>query len=414
MKRLVLLTALLSPALIAAPQAEPQDAAPAKPAPSVDAAIGRAVVRIVELQETLGAASSAAAPRKGGKKREAEGKQEGGEKNEWPYQGVYRESDDVSPIGYRVGGTAICAWALTESPQYGASKEAQAAVERGVGFILELLEHERMDDGFIGGYDVRGWGHTYALNLFLGLRAKKLIPKAHAAAVEKAIPALVKMLQDTEIAESGGWNYSRPKGGKAAAPASPFMTAPTLLALYEAKKQGEKVDGKVIERALTALEKCRNDEGVIPYTTAGGRDEWPGAIGRTPITEVALLLAGRSDVARVRKSLEMFVEHWEWLEKRRKGTGTHIPPYGVAPYYFFYAHAYAGLAIEFLPEEERPAFRARLHERLFQVQEPSGGWNDRVFERSENYGTAMALLAFLAPKMTLPPAWEGAAAKSAK
>lgn len=371
-----------------------EDEQPKKELPSIDAAIGRAMARIVELQETL------AEPKKG-----AKGSSDKLAKNEWPYQGVYRESDDVSPIGYRVGGTAICAWALAESPQYAKSEEAQAAVERGVGFILELLEHERMSKDFIGGYDVRGWGHTYALNLFLKLRAKQLIPKKHAPAVEKAIPALVRLLEETEIVDSGGWNYARRGGGQATAPASPFMTAPTLLALYEARRQGVKVDPKVVERALTALESCRNDEGVIPYTTAGGRDEWPGAIGRTPVTEVALMLAGRSDQARVRKSLEMFLEHWEWLEKRRKGTGTHVPPYGIAPYYFFYAQTYAAFAIEFLPQEERAEFRRRLHERLFQVQEPSGGWNDRVFERSENYGTAMALLALLAPSIEAPPAW---------
>ena len=103
----------------------------------------------------------------------------------------------------------------------------------------------------------------------------------------------------------------------------------------------------VVERALEGLAKARTEEGALPYTTGGGRAEWPGAIGRSAITEVVLTLAGRSDVARIRKSLDMFLEHWEWLEKRRKQTGTHVPPYGIAPYYFFYAHGYAALAIEF-------------------------------------------------------------------
>ena len=125
---------------------------------------------------------------------------------------------------------------------------------------------------------------------------------------------------------------------------------------------------------------------------------------------MALLLAGRSDVERVRKSLDMFLEHWEWLEKRRKGQGTHVPPYGIAPYYFFYAHGYAALAIEFLPEAERASYRERFLERLFQVQEPTGGWNDRVFPRSENYGTAMSLLALLAPSLPRPAAWHPAPA----
>jgi len=363
--------------------------AAAKSPPSIDSAVARAVTRIVEMQESLSGEKSA--PRA-----------------EWPYQGVYREDEMVAPVGYRVGGTAICAWALIASPQYAESEEAQAAVARGVDLILEMLEVERMNSDFVGGYDVRGWGHAYALNLFLELRARKLAPKKRAKDIDKAVTKLVELLQKTEIVETGGWNYSRPKGGDASAPASPFMTAPTLFALYEAKQQGEKVDGSVVARALDALEGSRTEDGAIPYSTGKNRkDEWPGAIGRSPATEVALLLAGRSDVARIRKSLENFFEHWEWLEKRRRQTGTHIPPYQIAPYYFFYAHAYAGMAIEFLPEGEREGFRKQLHARLFQVQEPSGGWNDRVFERSENYGTAMATLAFLSPSLRRPPEWTG-------
>lgn len=103
---------------------------------------------------------------------------------------------------------------------------------------------------------------------------------------------------------------------------------------------------------------------------------------------------------------ESFFEHWTWLEKRRQQTGTHVPPYNVAPYYFFYAHGYVAQAIEMLPERERPASRAKLHSILWYVREESGGWNDRVFPRSENYGTAMSLLALAAPEMPPPARWK--------
>jgi hypothetical protein len=181
-----------------------------------------------------------------------------------------------------------------------------------------------------------------------------------------------------------------------------------LLALFDAKAQGETVDAAVVERALDAHERCRTEAGAIPYTTKGGRDEWPGATGRSAVTEVTLFLAGRGQVHHIRRALDSFLEHWEWLEKRRKQTGTHEPPYGIAPYYFFYAHGYAALAIEFLPESERASYRARLHERLAQVREASGGWNDRVFPRSESYGTSMALIALLAPALPKPAGWESA------
>lgn len=358
-----------------------------KPPPDVGAALARATALLIEKQETL---------------EGAEGRPE------WPYEGVYREGGEI-PIGYRVGGTAICAWALLASPAYAESEPARQAVVRALEFVLEKLEDPAMAAGFRGGYDVRGWGHAYALHLLLELRAADAVPPERREEVEAWVPKLIDVLQRTEIAGLGGWNYSRPGGGSEPAAASPFMTAPTLLALFEAREQGFSVDAQVVERALARLEGSRNEAGAIPYSTGGGRDEWPGAIGRSPVTELSLWLAGRGDLARVRTALERFFEHWEWLEKRRKGQGTHVPPYGIAPYYFFYAHAYAALAIEVLPEAERPPLRARLLERLFQVREASGGWNDRVFPRSEAFGTAMSMIAMLAPSLSPSAGWRAAA-----
>ena len=76
---------------------------------------------------------------------------------------------------------------------------------------------------------------------------------------------------------------------------------------------------------------------------------------------------------------------------------THVAPYGVAPYYFFFAHGYAAEAIERLPEAERAAWRDRLHRLLMSVRDEDGTWNDRVFPRSASYGTAMAMLALTMP-----------------
>lgn len=372
-------------------QSEEPAKQPATPPLDVDAASARAFALLLEKQETL----------------ESKGKV----LDEWPYQGVYREGNEI-PIGYRIGGTAIGARALLESPLFEKSQDAHAAVERALEFVLDQLGDKRMGAGFNASYDVRGWGHTYALDLMLRLRTRELVPKKSKKRVDDEIKSLVKILQETEIVESGGWNYARGDGGKKPAPASPFMTAPTLLALYEARAQGEDVEVELVTRALDALERCRKPDGAIPYTTAGGRDEWPGATGRSAITEVALFAAGRGSVDNIRRALDNFFEHWEWLEKRRKGQGTHVPPYGIAPYYVFYAHGYAGLSIEFLPEAERAAYREKLLARLAQVREESGGWNDRVFPRSENYGTAMALMALLAPQWPRATPWtEKAAAK---
>ena len=330
---------------------------------------------------------------------------------EWPYQGVYRvrgeDGKSVIPDGYRVGGTSIVAWSLLTAPGYGENVAAQDAVARALGFVLEALTTERMASGFAGGYDVRGWGHAYALWFLLQLRALEAVPEGRAGAVDDWVARLVDTLEATEIKYGGGWNYGRRAGfGGKGNQASPFMTGPTLLALFEARRQGQDVDGQVVERALTALIETRvrdgsddlGDDGFsYGYSRGDRRSRRPGAMGRLCSGETALFLAGRSSAARLRSGVEAFVRHWDQLEVRRRQNRTHIPPYSVAPYYVYFAHYHAALAVSLLPPDERPEWRTKVLGRLFQARLESGGWNDRVFDRSENYGTAMGLLSLTVP-----------------
>ena len=203
------------------------------------------------------------------------------------------------------------------------------------------------------------------------------------------------------------------------------MTPPTLFALFEAKAQGEEVDPAVIDRALSGLEGCRTSQDAYPYKTFGDRGQMPGCTARTPITEVALHLAGRGDPKRLRNAIEAFHEHWNELEVRRCRGGTHIGDYDIAPYYVMFGHRYVAMAIEFLPEAERAEHRTRLHTRLFEIlgqekngdarkgQDPPafftepdpGTWNDRVFPRTRNYSTAFAMLALMQPNLPNPTPW---------
>ena len=78
----------------------------------------------------------------------------------------------------------------------------------------------------------------------------------------------------------------------------------------------------------------------------------------------------------------------------------------IAPYYFFFAHYYAAQAIELLPTRLRSSYRQRLYKLLWKIRESDGGWNDRVFERSKSYSTAMSILAILQPGLDKPAAWK--------
>ncbi|MCI0365134.1 MAG: terpene cyclase/mutase family protein [Phycisphaerales bacterium] len=334
--------------------------------------------------------------------------QEGENRAEWPYEGVYRVGGQI-PIGYRIGGTAICAMALVQAPDYQKDEARLLAVERAVKFIVEASRDPLMGPEYDGGYDVRGWGYTYGLTFLLRARSLEAIPAALSDQVEVAIKFFIDAIQKTEISEVGGWNYARGKGRDAVSPPSPFMTAPTLQAMFEAKAAGFEVDGDVVKRALDALERSRTPTGSFRYSGIDGdksRESVPGSIGRMAASETTLFLAGRSSQANIRSAVDAFIVHWSWLDKRRAQEGTHAAPYGIAPYYFYYAHYYAAQAVELLPEHERQEYRRRIRELLMSVRLPGGTWNDRVFERSSNYGTAMALMALTMPQTPRPAEWK--------
>ncbi|MFM9995829.1 MAG: hypothetical protein ACKVU4_08515 [Phycisphaerales bacterium] len=373
--------------ILAQPEPQLQPVAAAAPVTTVDDAIARAVEIILTLQE-------------------------GDAKDRWPYEGVYRVEGKI-PIGYEVGGTAICATALMRAPGYEGDAARSAAVSRGARFVCEAIAHPLMSiDDYDAGYDVRWWGYTYGLAFLLEAKARQAVPAESVPPelVEKAIAFYLDGVHRTEIPGVGGWNYARPRGRDKPAPPSSFMTGPTLLALFEAKRQGYTVDADVVSRALDTLAAARTPAGGVVYSGKAGenpRDAVPGATGRMLAAETTLFLAGggRGSVAGIRGALDAFITHWEWLEKRRAQPGTHVGPYAIAPYYFYYAHYHAAMAVEMLPEGERAEYRRRVHELIFRTRGEDGSWNDRVFPRSAAYGTAMSSMALLMPRTPIPATW---------
>lgn len=334
--------------------------------------------------------------------------EEGEDGGEWPYEGVYRYRGSI-PIGYRVGGTGIAALAMALTPGYDEDESRQQAVSRAITFICAGTGHDLMSPDYDGGYDVRGWGYTYGALALLTLEREDLLPEAQVDEAREASGFYVAALQKIEIPEIGGWNYARANGGRPSPPSS-FMTASALQTLFIASDLGYEVDAGVVERGLAFLDKNRARSGEFVYSgeaSQRGAGGVPGAIGRMVIGETTLHLAGRRDEADVRGALDAFLVHWEELEKRRAKTGTHVAPYGVAPYYFFFAHHYAAQAAEVLPRREREVYRGKLNGLLMSVRDAeSGTWNDRVFDRSANYGTSMAVLAIRMPDIGLPAQWD--------
>ncbi len=318
----------------------------------------------------------------------------------WPYEGVYRVEGEI-PVGYRVGGTSLVAGALLHAAAAD-DREARAAVAKGLEFVLKNLKHPLLEPSTEDRYDVRVWGHACALEFLCHVRAGKAAGD-RAKEVDEWIPKLVSTLATEEI-EGGGWNYATHR-----AQAS-FVTAPVAQALLWARAQGFKVPDEIFDRTRKALEASRADTGAFLYSgvfkegeSRLTRDQLAGSSARSAVCETTLRLLGGGSPEAVQAAVDAFHKHWDELEKRLKKTGTHVGPYSIAPYYFYYGHRYAGQAIEMLPEKARPKERERLLATILRTRDEDGTWNDRVFPRSRNYGTTMVALALLGDRTPIPP-----------
>lgn len=303
----------------------------------------------------------------------------------WPYEGVYRVRRQI-PVGYRIGGTAIVCESLLYASE---SAPAFAAIERGVEVILKDLEDLRMRADTSNRYDVRVWGHIYGLDLFCRLRSidrfRKLCQRT-----DPWVPRLVTILLKEQISD-GRWNYANQQRHAS------FVTAPAVQALLLARQQGENVPAEVFAKARTVLLASRTESGAFQYSGTVGRrpTALPGSIARSAVCESTLILLGEGNVDHLRHSINAFHRHWDELEKRRKKTGTHVGPYNVAPYYFYYGHRYLGQAIQFLPPGEQAAEIEKFTAVLMRTRDADDTWNDRIFDRSKAYGTAMSVLALI-------------------
>ncbi|MBI4566351.1 MAG: hypothetical protein HY716_16830 [Planctomycetes bacterium] len=321
----------------------------------------------------------------------------------WSYEAYHQDPGEPGrlPYGFQVGGTSIVSEALLlAAPQ---DKDVMAAVHHGLAFVLQALEHKKMAPLKTKTYDVRIWGHCFALQFLCQVRALKKAGQ-HAQAVDRWIPRLVETIAEEENAK-GGWDYGQAKNPTA------FVTAPVAQSLLFALSQGEKIPEGLLDRCRKVLEEARTKNGAFVYegtankpVSAGGG--LPGSAGRSVLCETTLILLGGGSPEALQFALDNFYKHWRELEKRRAKAGTHAGRYGIAPYYFYYAHRYAAQLIELLPEEKRARERGRLAETVLKTRDEDGTWNDRyakLHKRSRNVGTAFAMLALLAEKTPLPP-----------
>jgi hypothetical protein len=221
------------------------------------------------------------------------------------------------------------------APDY-AQDEARQRPCAAARLVLRTLEHPRMQVDFIGTYDVRGWGHIYALELLLQLQQRELVPAPLAAAVATRTEWLVQALVDSAIPERGGWNYSRPAGYSSPQnAASTFMTAPALQACSAPRSQNPRSSSRLDARS------CPHCPAVTPgragqqparrrRTATAVHGQTPSSAARATACELLLLLAERGD--RPGSNAPSTASSPTGTSSRAQTRRHHVRPPGIAPH----------------------------------------------------------------------------------
>ena len=346
--------------------------------------------------------------------------QERAEPCEWSYSCAYSVCG-APPLAFRIGGTAIVGIALMSVPLVENDTARRQALRRAIDHIVELSTHPDISlEEFKGGFDVRNWAHCFGVRMLVAADRAGLVSNERRARVQLAIARYTEALLQTELAECGGWNYNRASGDALVGHSCTFLTAHCIVSLCDVRDGGYPIsvrdveasdlgssdvlgaptpaskrdranerrilDG-VIDRAFAAIERVRQPSGFLAYDSSGvgvipNRQFVPECVGRLMVAEVASIRAGRVNLDRLRSSMQHFREAWKDLDRERGRGGVHEAPFGIAPYYFFFAFTAAAEAAHALPPAE----------------------NDQEYTGSVAYGSAMAILALvdrLAPRTEL-------------
>ncbi|MBI4564047.1 MAG: tetratricopeptide repeat protein [Planctomycetes bacterium] len=256
----------------------------------------------------------------------------------------------------------------------------QAALKRARKYI------DAWSDRKTGGQGMSLWDHMYALFLYSRLAMRAADEGMKKDCLKHAKRAMGTILKNQ--GKDGTWTYG---GGP-----SSFTTGGALVALWEAKQAGLKVDEERMGRAADALKTMKNAESDTYYYSVGPSGVFDdgdvkGSAGRMAVCYLAEYLWGKCDLAKLQWSLEKFFEYRIHLKRVRKSTDWHAGKYANASYFFFYDYWFASMGVKKMPDEIQRKWRTELRNDLLEINEIDGSWVDtHLFGKP--YGTAMALM----------------------
>jgi hypothetical protein len=327
---------------------------------------------------------------------------------------------------YRTATTALAVMALVEvSPLFDGDEQAKIddSIDRGQAWLLENGGDLRrsapdMYDDYFGNALYNVWGHSYGIQAAVLLHKRAEGKTELQAKLNKFAEYHVKRLEQDEFL-NGGWGYYddpftdkygrtvQPRRAKLERPTGSsisFTTATALLALKDAEKLGFDIPEGVTQPAVDSILRQRYPDFAyaygeyLKYSPRMDINRPAGSLGRSQVCNLALRAYGDKLVTDevLETWLSRLIVRNGWLSMSRKrnypAQSPHYADFGVAGYFYYYGHYYAGMCIEQLPAEKRALYQDHLAKILMPLQEKDGSWWDYIlYDYHQQYGTAMTV-----------------------
>jgi len=320
----------------------------------------------------------------------------------WGVQDTLADSG-FSPEAYYDYNYAANALACMAMAEVGETPEVRAALERSIDWMCTTRNPKRPSDWDADNIWVALYGSVCMVRLADDSRFQE---EPWAGKIRERGEIFVDLLERNQIPEGGWAYYDDPPYTRRPKWATSFCTALVLPSLRRAHELGWLEEAAVFERAARVVERCALPNGAYSYNvtivpSAGGEsiNNIKGSLGRTQVCNWARFLGGdpRMTLERVREGVDAFFEHHRFLDVARMRPIPHEAYYANAGYFYFFAHYYAALAIELLPEAEREDYHARLRPHLAKVQYSDGSSTDFLGAGYQKVaGTAYTILSLTA------------------
>lgn len=300
--------------------------------------------------------------------------------------------------GVKVAVTALCVTALIEAGE--GRPGAADALARGEDWLLVNIPLVRQSATDIM---YNNWTHAYSIVALVHMLKHDPGDEARRKRIGEIIQGQIDRLARYQHLD-GGWGYygSGLTSVPSIAASASFITATIMIALHDAQEAGFTVPKKTIDKAMASMRIDRRPDFGYTYTNLRGRyplwriNKPPASMARTQAGNAAMRLWGEkaTTLPIIRAWLNRLFARNYWLSMTRKQIYPHQGHFGIAAYFFYYGHYYAGLCIDLLPPEERPRFRGYLANVLVPLQEKDGCWWDfPLYDYHQQYGTAFAVMA---------------------